>query len=319
MSHLKSFQTGTRRRQLSAAILFAVFGIGSIGKISTALAADPPTPSIILQGFYETVLWNDRSHLQQLTKWTQPLRIKITNATGASELTDFAIRHTRAIAKIAGLSSAILSPDDAVDNFVISFLPDANASASRRLTGACGIGLEWTRQFTLRRSVILVRTDLGPHAAKTCLIREIMHGFGFFGLSEKLDTVRNPQKSFVDLTPLDLQMVKILYDPALTPGMHIPEALQAARHTLFQAPRPWSGSGGQNDGWDVIGKAMARIAVAAQDESMPARRAMANLEIKLMRNLGLNPMVEDAERVQWNKIAAEISVMSPVPSAKERP
>lgn len=95
---------------------------------------------------------------------------------------------------------------------------------------------EWRDLSVLTAATIFIPTGSAPNSIRECFEEEVAQALGPTNDLFRLpDTVFNDDNVHTRLTPFDLLMLRVLYDPALRPGMGRAEARAAARAVLAAA------------------------------------------------------------------------------------
>lgn len=232
-------------------------GMKADGKMRTERApADAPyTNADLVRNFRETVLhtefedsdgvYRPGAHAEPLGKWTRPVRIRVVGDRSTAEdrayVRDYAARLTR----VTGLSVTLTDDDKNEEDSevaVLFYTPDELAglataierkfgetAMSRRLrdglAGAVCVGwTSGTSDFT--KGLILIPDAVQGVLRQACIEEEIGQAFGPRADDDAArPSIFNDDAEFALLTERDAYLLRILYDPALKPGMTEAEAM----------------------------------------------------------------------------------------------
>jgi hypothetical protein len=162
--------------------------------------------------FDESVLRNndDSSQPSSVRKWTRPLRIAVRNPGASPGLVPSSIKAVRTIAEKAGLEAAETERTDGA-NFVIYF--DENGQLGKN---NCQAFPRWEKWALVHAEI---RINPGYRGSlDNCFIHEAMHAFGFLSHPHAADSVLSYVYQRRELTPLDVNLIRVLYDPAMKVG-----------------------------------------------------------------------------------------------------
>ncbi len=180
------------------------------------------------RAFDEAVLRNQDDSSQQVAprKWMGPIRIAVRNPAKAPNLVPHAINAIRSIAKVANIEvSEVEKEVDA--NFVIFF--DENETNGKINCVA------WARLKNWAVSGVDIKINPSYRGRlDNCIIHEALHGFGLLSHPHAADSVLSYVYQRSTLTPLDVNLIKTLYDPALKPGTAPLAASVAASQRLAE-------------------------------------------------------------------------------------
>ncbi len=190
-----------------------------------------------------------------IKKWTQPIRM--TTEFGPGVPTDQIEESRREVTAYAGRLSRItghpISMVDSGANFFVLFMseddktriaprikqivPDVNPSALR-LFDSLPRGIHClVMAFSDSRggydygtAIAVIRSEHPPLLRRSCIHEELAQGMGLGNDSPRArPSIFNDDDEFALLTTHDEMLLKILYDPRLTPGMSAEAALPAVR------------------------------------------------------------------------------------------
>ena len=233
-----------RLRRFWGAVLIAALPLAAAG-------AEAPTDAAVLDAFAKIAFGNEYEARgdPRLQKWAQPIRWRAYEALPlAEDERAFLERHMGRLARLTGLSTTP-APTWPESNFLILFVAEDRyestierylAPARRHLLGrlaatAC-LGLQRHHRVTfeieLAVAIIPVERARARGLMRSCIVEETTQVLGLPNDTEIPGTLFNDSGEARDLTPLDEMLVRLLYDPALKPGMRRGEALAAARAVL---------------------------------------------------------------------------------------
>ena len=219
--------------------------------LPAAARADAPSDAAILDAFAKIAFGGEYEAKPdpRLQKWAQPIRWRAYEALPlAVDERAFLERHMARLARLTGLEFAP-APTWPEANFLILFVSEDRyeatierylAPARRHLLGrlaatAClGLQRHHRASFEIELAVAIIPVERarGRGLMNSCVAEETTQVLGLPNDAEIPGTLFNDSGDARDLTPLDEMLVRLLYDPALKPGMRRDEALAAARAVL---------------------------------------------------------------------------------------
>lgn len=238
-----------RLRRFWGALLFAALPLAVVPMAGAG--AEAPSDAAILDAFAKIAFGNEFTAEgdPRLQKWTQPIRWRIYAEypiEGGER--DFLERHLARLRRLTGLTfgEAERWPET---NFAILFVGEARyahwieryiAPARRhmlpRLVRTACLGFlrhhRITSEIEFAVAIIPVERARARGLMRSCIAEETTQVLGLRNDAEIPGTLFNDSGPARDLTPLDEMLVRLLYAPALKPGMRRGEALAAARAAL---------------------------------------------------------------------------------------
>ncbi|MGF1710394.1 DUF2927 domain-containing protein [Vibrio kagoshimensis] len=191
-------------------------------------------PKFVETAFYEVALKNEYSKGQKsLTKWNQPLKIwiqhKVTDKDLHQELVELHLAH---LSTITGLNITIVNQkSEANIKWVFTsestWYQDAkNAigikSTDHLKTAICTAGYQMNHRGEIVKAGIAIPVDLARERGKllACIVEEITQVLGLPNDSElAYPSIFNDQTPNDLLSPLDVVLLKLLYEPELKIGL----------------------------------------------------------------------------------------------------
>jgi len=229
---------------------------------------DPPPSVDNLVKYFETIVFGSEysgvAPSRVIKKWTDPLRIAVrsfeetaTGEGGKEERTlapikvkkpflNFIQKHLNSLVEATGLKTEDAKVTGKPPNFMINFVPrkymadprlvDANPALLKRMAaeGGCYFVI-WAddRTGSIQRVVIIVNAERLLIRINHCLLEEMTQSMGLPNDSNDISpSIFRDDSRRTDLTRTDLIMVKALYDPRLTPGMPMAEAMAKVRDVI---------------------------------------------------------------------------------------
>ena len=202
--------------------------------------------------FYEKP--DDRTAIsRRLTRWVGPIRYSLigestTNAEDA-ELHDLMAR----IGRLTGLHAQAEREDP---NFMILILtPQEHQRFARLLDARHGSGARnafeeiaafgWDCSVhafgsaeapnLITSAVVYIRAEVTGHYRRACLHEEVTQGLGLFNDDSRVrPSVFNDDEEFALMTEHDEYLVRVLYDPRLSPGMTAGAAMPTVRRIIAE-------------------------------------------------------------------------------------
>ncbi len=182
-----------------------------------------------LQAFYEILLFTtgqnpgegNQPQPRVVGKVTEPLRVRMIGPE-LDQHRDLILQKIKRLTEIVGLSFTVLDARDESENLLVEMY-HRRPSDNFRCRAANTVNARGQR----RGHVFIY-----PPAVNQCTTHELMHALGFAHDYGKFDTVMSYVYRSTDLTPIDLMLLRVLYDPRLKPGMRWIPAITAARDAL---------------------------------------------------------------------------------------
>lgn len=204
--------------------------------MSFMAAAEEPWQSsdYLQQAFIEVALHNEYAVGEQpVRKWLQPVKVWLEHHTDQSEqhslLTKYHFQH---LAKITGHPISFAKSRQEA-NFVVVFshlqlwrndiaLISGNLSIKPPNDAACMFGLDLDDKKAIRKAWVVIPVDYAQEHRQllSCIVEETTQAMGLPSDSDKVfPSVFNDHTPESLLTGLDALLLKLLYQPAIKPGM----------------------------------------------------------------------------------------------------
>ena len=257
-------------------------------------AGDDATVSRLLQGFDELVFRVDGAGLIGTRKWRTGLRVQIvgTPEDGAEAM---ALEIVAQAATLAGLATERVAADG---NFVLRFERTTPYVVAGR-TAACyaTTRADATGALTLAQLFI----NQGHADLRTCLVHEVMHGFGFPGHPHALDTVLSYAHRRDAYTELDIAAFRTLYDPRLRTNAYYLPGLLVARQIIAERTGAIApGASSAHLAQAPLDRALAYLTAEAERGNAYAQR-----QLGLAHYTGQRVARDDARAVTWWRRASD--------------
>ncbi|WP_100753047.1 DUF2927 domain-containing protein [Vibrio salilacus] len=192
-------------------------------------------PQFIETAFIKVALRNEYSSGQKpLVKWRQPIKVWVEHKVGDQALHDqLTNAHIRHLEQITGhLIRRVTSPDQA--NVTWIYTRESNwrqdiktqfgASALKHVHGAiCKAGYQVSGDGAIFQAAVIIPVDQAREHGKllACIVEEITQVLGLPNDSEyAYPSIFNDETAEDLLSPLDVVLLKLLYEPQLKPGMN---------------------------------------------------------------------------------------------------
>lgn len=175
-------------------------------------------------------------------RWEEPLHIKITGEY-TSEDYDVITRHVETLNELGELPEISIVDKDA--NFYIFFVPydDMAATIPYCEQGCTGtVTIYWNAEYEIDEAYVGIANDATTQSVRNNqLLHYITSGLGLINNNDQdLNSIfQSGNTEIKALSSMDYTLIKMLYDPAVKPGMNLTEAEEALR--------PWLKSGGLLD------------------------------------------------------------------------
>lgn len=220
------------RERASAGSLIAGLAATAIWMMAVCLpsAAGNPPPDQLRDGFFKVVfgLEYGRRHgdSQRVKKFTDTVRFHVVNLARENRAAAVHAFISSLPGKVTGLRSMLVR-DRETANFTIFLVDRDNFSqvVSRELRadavamGArCLVGVR-TRNGRILSSTAVIVTD-DPYLFQRCMVEEILQGLGPMNDNATLsESVFNDSSRHTNFTSFDQALMRMLYHPAIRPGM----------------------------------------------------------------------------------------------------
>ncbi|MGP1717670.1 MAG: DUF2927 domain-containing protein [Methylophilus sp.] len=204
--------------------------------VTLSVSADEAwqSPEYLQQAFIEIALRSEYAVGEQpVRKWLQPVKVWLEHHTDQTEqhslLTKYHFQH---LAKITGHPiSFARSRQEA--NFVVVFshlqlwrndiaLVSGNLSLKPPPDAACMFGLDLDDKKAIRKAWVVIPVDYAQEHRQllSCIVEETTQAMGLPSDSDKVfPSIFNDHTPESLLTGLDALLLKMLYQPAIKPGM----------------------------------------------------------------------------------------------------
>src|SRR5579883_1969334 len=182
---------------------------------SSAAAATPREElADAARAFDEAALRSNDDSTQQLfvRRWPGPFKLAVRNGSRSPSLVAPSIKAVRAIADVANIEVGEVDISDKTADFILFF--DENG---KPMKNNCEATIRWNGAGKLTHAEIRINPSLST-SLDNCVIHEAMHAFGFISHPHGADSVLSYVYKRTSLTPLDVNLIKTLYDPALKLG-----------------------------------------------------------------------------------------------------
>jgi len=219
-----------RRLAVASTLLAVVMGAVFWSADTSASTSGALAPDRLRDGFFKVVfgLEYGRHHgdSQRVKKFAETVRFHVINLARDDHTANVHSFVASLPTRVGGLRAMLVREREKA-NFVI-FLVDRDEFAtvvSRELRadavamGArCLVGVR-TRQGRIVSSTAVIVAD-DPYLFKRCMVEEILQGLGPMNDDDSLsESVFNDTSRHTSFTEFDRQLMRILYHPAIRPGM----------------------------------------------------------------------------------------------------
>jgi hypothetical protein len=203
----------------------------------------------------------DQARSGRLVRWTRPIRV-----AGMGPRPDIWGRtleaHMRRLARITR-HPIELRPEGEVDMLAI-FVPrltaeavGAHATIYRRmfpdeiryeaqmariaagtLNAVCFTSVRVDRDYSISAAVAFIPLDRGAAVVRQCIIEELSQAMGLPNDSDDVEpSIFNDHSPYIELTAKDILFLRMLYHPALRPGMTPPQVRRGGPRVLADLRR----------------------------------------------------------------------------------
>ncbi|WP_425037889.1 DUF2927 domain-containing protein [Primorskyibacter sp. S187A] len=201
-----------------------------------------------------------RGEIGRLKKWSVPIRFGVEFGARVPEETRAADRAevARYVARLARLTGHPMSLDDTAPNFHVLYMSEDDAPALPGRIRAIVPNINETAlnifrnlprdihclviafsgasgSYDYARAIALIRTEHPNLLRRSCVHEEIAQGLGLANDSPLArPSIFNDDDEFALLTSHDEKLLRILYTPALRPGMSLQEARPIIRRVAAE-------------------------------------------------------------------------------------
>ncbi|MBW3694677.1 DUF2927 domain-containing protein [Vibrio sp. T187] len=209
----------------------ALFGVAPIAYATGLTWLDK---AFVENAFYQVALRNEyAAGAKPLAKWSKPLKVWVEHKVGDKELhqqlTELHLQHLQ---DITGLSISLVQQESNAnvkwiftqESTWVEDVPKATGvSSTDHLKGAiCTAGFSMNAKREIVRAGIVIPVDQARDKGKllACIVEEITQVLGLPNDSEDAyPSIFNDQTPNDLLSPLDVVLLKLLYEPELQAGM----------------------------------------------------------------------------------------------------
>lgn len=204
-------------------------------------------PSFVERAFYSVALEHEyTSGNHPLAKWKQPIRIWLDHRVGDEALhQELAELHVQHLAQITGLSIEFASKQSQANVHWIytresKWTKEAKSALNLRSTqhlntAICTAGYRTNATGHIVSAAIVIPVDLARSRGKllACVVEEITQALGLPNDSEHAyPSIFNDHTPEELLAPLDVVLLKLLYEPDLKAGMTLSEVKPVVKRLL---------------------------------------------------------------------------------------
>ncbi|MEL7465158.1 MAG: DUF2927 domain-containing protein [Pseudomonadota bacterium] len=194
--------------------------------------------------------WGLRAN--RLLKWDRPVRVSLMG-TELRGYRGYAEGLVRRLDAATGDGLAITLVEDVADAEIVfrtapraamkAFAPEAlcffqpfSGDWGAFIASREGAGDPWADLDRLKAITVFIPAAAAPHEIRACLEEEAAQALGAYNdLFRFEDSIFNDDAAHLRLTAFDALMLRVLYDPAIQPGMGREETREAARAALGRA------------------------------------------------------------------------------------
>lgn len=210
-------------------------GLWLLCQIVTASAEDAwQAPSYLLQAFEEIALKQEyRTGDMPLRKWQVPVKVWVLHHTDhAEQHQQLLLLQLQQLSRLTG-HPVSLAQQQSEANLTVAFshlqlwhneiaMLSGNLKLKPPADALCMFGMDVDRQSAIKRAWVVIPVDLAEEhrGLVSCIVEELTQAMGLPNDSEKVyPSIFNDKTPEVLLTGLDALLLKMLYHPAVRPGM----------------------------------------------------------------------------------------------------
>lgn len=209
-------------------------------------------PNFVERAFYSVALEHEyTSGNHPLAKWNQPIRIWLDHRVGDAALhQELAELHVQHLAQITGLSIEFVSKQSQANVHWIytresKWIKEAKSALNLRSTqhlntAICTAGYKTNATGHIVSAAIVIPVDLARSRGKllACVVEEITQALGLPNDSEHAyPSIFNDHTPEELLAPLDVVLLKLLYEPDLKAGMTLSEVKPVVKRLVKEYQR----------------------------------------------------------------------------------
>jgi len=212
-----------------------------MGTIIAPARADMPTPDRLLQQFWQIAFFSEEEgygRAGRLIKWEGPILARIYGENVRQYVPEVQA-HLNDLSRLSGLSITILNDLTTPSNLDIWFRTEEEMRRNRP-DGLCSARVE-SINFRIVQAQVNISREI-PEKRRHCLVEELSQSMGLLNDSSLFRTsIFNDHNRIIRLAPWDEQMIYMLYDPRLQPGMTLDQALPTMKSIVngFAARNPF--------------------------------------------------------------------------------
>lgn len=196
---------------------------------------DPAWPARLRALFEETVLHDEAKRPRGVNKWTKPIDLSL-RGDAADDVAVYVEEIAAELSALIGLPIELYVNQDWAGDIDIYITYWKNywpffmrATEPGRHIFTCAV-LPWVDQGLIKRATIKINAGVLDEATvRACLLEELTQSLGLFGETEaETETLLHDGIGYEGLGAIDRFLIRTLYDPRLTLGMGIDEAMPLA-------------------------------------------------------------------------------------------
>lgn len=284
----------SHRRRLAILVAAAIAAVAGLFHAGCAWASDDATVTRLLGAFDALVFWDDGRALVDARKWRTTLRVQLDGAPSADE-----VRMTMAAIATAAQAAGLTMERVAADgNFIVRFDRDAGYVVNGRRAG-CYATTGATLRGEIREARLFV--DRTQRNLRRCITHEVMHGFGFPGHPEGIDSILavGPSQRRDSFAEADLVALATLYDDRMRAGAtYLPGLLSARQIIAERVGAVAPGAAADHLARGHLAQAVSRLHARAEGGDAPAQRLLG-----IAHYLAQAMPRDDAAAVAWWRAA----------------
>ncbi|MBL0930548.1 MAG: DUF2927 domain-containing protein [Alphaproteobacteria bacterium] len=270
--------------------------------------ADEAKLSAELDAFEQLTLWRDAAGTAAggavptgvIVRWNRGLRVRVVGRSSSNERAS-TLKFLRQAGEIAGLTVTIEDGEGSGENFKIEFFPEYSAPPMLQSAGC--LTRYWNTGGALTRVELYIRS--GIRDFDRCVSHEMLHGFGIPAHPHNLRSVMSyTQQSLSEYTQIDIDALRTLYHPSITPGMFHLAAMVAARKVIAERLGMIPAGGDANAlARPVMDQSVARLRKLAEGNDRTAAIAATQLSIAYLS--GHYVGIDRAEAGRYIRLGAD--------------
>ena len=258
---MKDFQaiaraTASRFHVRASALKSVAAAVSALWLLANGGISPSPGPTLNLSRDqlvrnFETIVFHNEFNNEvdgRLRKWVDPIRLFLDIRAGDRKLIEFAVKqHVQHLAGITGYDIAVTSDKSAANVVVVfdrasalgevgaDYFPPNFDIKQVMQTNLCIGQYQSNDRYEIVRAIVVIPIDrvMARGRLEACVVEEITQILGLPNDSDDVTpSVFNDHSRDIELSAQDIELVKLLFNPRLRPGMPRADVLASVRAIL---------------------------------------------------------------------------------------